>query len=111
MTPLLELVRSHRAEARCGIYSVCSAHRGLRADRSDLEPSQSRGMVRGNAAVELLQEASLHGTPPMGLLFQYLPSAYDAERSGELPLRMSEIVINQVRRILAQYSRACDAKN
>lgn len=63
------------------------------------------------AAVDRLRDAFLEETPPIGLLSQYLPSAYDAVRSGALPFRMTEIIVNHVRRILAQYSRACDAKN
>lgn len=64
-----------------------------------------------SAAVDRLQKAFLDGTPPMGLLSQYLPSAYDAVRSGALPLRITECIVNHVRRILAQYSRACDPDN
>lgn len=64
-----------------------------------------------SAAVDRLQQAFLDGTPPMGLLSQYLPSAYDAVRSGALPLRISECIVHHVRQILAQYSRACDPDN
>lgn len=63
------------------------------------------------AAMDRLREAFLAGTPPMGMLSQYLPGAYDAVRSGTLQLQMSNVIVNHVRRILAQYSRACDAKN
>ncbi len=62
------------------------------------------------AAVDRLREALSDGTPPLGLLSQYLPSAYDAVRCGAFPLRMNDIVVNHVRRILAQYSLACDTK-
>lgn len=64
-----------------------------------------------SAAVDRLQQAFLDGAPPMGLLSQYLPSAYDAARSGALPLRITEIIVNHVRQILTQYSRACDPEN
>lgn len=60
------------------------------------------------AAVERLGAAFLDGAPPIGLLSQYLPSACDAVRSGALPLRVSDIVVHHVRRVLAHYSRACD---
>ena len=63
------------------------------------------------AAVDRLRAALSDRTPPLGLLSQWLPSAYEAVRSGALPLRMSDIIVNHVRRILDQYSLACDTRN
>lgn len=63
------------------------------------------------AAVNRLRTALLEGTPPIGLLSQYLPSACEAVRSGALPIRMNDLVVNHVRRVLARYSRACDGKH
>ena len=63
------------------------------------------------AAMDRLHAAFLDATPPMGLLSQYLPSAYDAVRSGALRLQVSDIIIHHVRRVLAHYSRACYPKN
>ncbi|MHB1828080.1 MAG: D-tagatose-bisphosphate aldolase, class II, non-catalytic subunit [Steroidobacteraceae bacterium] len=62
------------------------------------------------AALDRLREALLDGTPPMGLLSQYLSRDYDVVRLDTVPLRMNDIIVNHVRRVLAQYSRACDPK-
>lgn len=63
------------------------------------------------AAVDRLGAALLEGPPPMGLLSQYLPAAYDAVRCGALPFRMSNIVVHHIRRVFAHYLRACDGRN
>lgn len=63
------------------------------------------------AAFDRLCEAFLQGTPPLGLLSQYLPSAYEAVRSGAVPLRVNDITVDHVRRVIAKYSRACNTEN
>jgi D-tagatose-1,6-bisphosphate aldolase subunit GatZ/KbaZ len=60
------------------------------------------------AAMDRLAAAFDAGTPPLALLRQYLPAAYAAVRSGEIPARMSSLVIHHVRQVLEQYSRACN---
>lgn len=60
------------------------------------------------AALERLRTAFEAGTPPLGLLSQYLPAAHAAVRAGAIPARLNDIVIHHVRQVLAHYSRACD---
>jgi D-tagatose-1,6-bisphosphate aldolase subunit GatZ/KbaZ len=56
-------------------------------------------------------EASFEaGTPPMSLLRQYLPAEYAAVSRGELATRAQSLVVHHIRRVLAEYSRACDPK-
>jgi D-tagatose-1,6-bisphosphate aldolase subunit GatZ/KbaZ len=61
------------------------------------------------AALERLRAAFEGGTPPIGLLSQYLPAAHAAVRAGTIPARMTELVVHQIRQVLAQYSRATDS--
>jgi D-tagatose-1,6-bisphosphate aldolase subunit GatZ/KbaZ len=49
--------------------------------------------------------------PPLALVSQYLPSAYEAIRAGDLPLRGEDLVIHHIRETLTQYSRACDQRS
>jgi D-tagatose-1,6-bisphosphate aldolase subunit GatZ/KbaZ len=49
--------------------------------------------------------------PPLALISQYLPAAYEAIRSGDLALRGQDIVIHHIRETLTQYSRACDQRS
>ena len=47
--------------------------------------------------------------PPLTLLSQYLPQAYEAVRRGELTLRARDWVLHHVDGVLLQYSAACSA--
>jgi D-tagatose-1,6-bisphosphate aldolase subunit GatZ/KbaZ len=49
--------------------------------------------------------------PPLALVSQYLPSAYEAIRAGELTLKGEDLVIHHIRENLTQYSRACDQRS
>jgi D-tagatose-1,6-bisphosphate aldolase subunit GatZ/KbaZ len=49
--------------------------------------------------------------PPLPLLRQYLPAAYDAAREAELALDAQSLLIHHIRQVLADYSAACDQKN
>jgi D-tagatose-1,6-bisphosphate aldolase subunit GatZ/KbaZ len=62
------------------------------------------------AALGRLQAAFEGEGPPLALLSQYLPATYVAVRAGQIRARMPELIIHQVRQVLAQYSRACDPK-
>jgi D-tagatose-1,6-bisphosphate aldolase subunit GatZ/KbaZ len=59
-------------------------------------------------ALARLEAAFDHGTPPMALLHQYLPTAHAALRRGEIELNARALVVHQIRQVLADYSRACD---
>jgi D-tagatose-1,6-bisphosphate aldolase subunit GatZ/KbaZ len=59
-------------------------------------------------ALAHLEAAFDNGTPPMALLHQYLPEAHAALRRGEIRLSARDLVIHQIRQVLAEYSRACD---
>jgi D-tagatose-1,6-bisphosphate aldolase subunit GatZ/KbaZ len=60
------------------------------------------------AALERLSASFASKTPPLALLHQYLPGAYEPVRSGALAPRLDELVIHHVRGVLAQYSAACN---
>ena len=62
------------------------------------------------AALERLQAAYAAGTPPLGLLSQYLPAAHAAVRAGLIQARMADLVIHHIQQVLARYSRACDPR-
>jgi D-tagatose-1,6-bisphosphate aldolase subunit GatZ/KbaZ len=49
--------------------------------------------------------------PPLALVSQYLPAAYEAIRAGELALKGEDLVIHHIRETLTQYSRACDQRS
>ncbi len=66
---------------------------------------------RVSAALERLDAAFRAHNPPLGLLSQYLPMAYEAVRAGAIAPRMTEMVVHHIRHILAQYTRACDSDN
>jgi D-tagatose-1,6-bisphosphate aldolase subunit GatZ/KbaZ len=59
-------------------------------------------------ALARLEAAFQRGTPPLGLLSQYLPAAHAAVRAGQIPARMTEIIVHHIRQVLSRYSRACD---
>ena len=59
------------------------------------------------AAIEHLSANFETGSPPISLLRQYLPAAYDAVRSGELRATVQHLVTHHVRQVLASYSSAC----
>ena len=46
-------------------------------------------------------------TPPLSLLRQYLPSAYDAVRRGEIRPSAQNLIVQHVRLVLSDYSQAC----
>jgi D-tagatose-1,6-bisphosphate aldolase subunit GatZ/KbaZ len=50
-------------------------------------------------------------TPPLALLRQYLPAAYEAVRSGELALGARSLIAHHIRQVLAGYSAACSQSN
>jgi D-tagatose-1,6-bisphosphate aldolase subunit GatZ/KbaZ len=60
------------------------------------------------AAIERLSAHFDSGSPPISLLRQYLPAAYEAVRSGELPVTVQHIVTHHVSQVLASYSAACN---
>lgn len=60
------------------------------------------------SALKQLAATFESGSPPLALLRQYLPGAYEAVRSGEIVPRFEALVIHHVRGLLAQYSRACN---
>lgn len=65
------------------------------------------------AVVESLSrlEANFNaGTPPLALLRQFLPSAGEAVRRGEIRISLQSLVIHHIREVLSQYSRACDQR-
>lgn len=62
------------------------------------------------AALERLRAAFDGGAVPLALLSQYLPAAHAAVRAGEIPARMTELVIHHIRQVLSPYSRACDPR-
>lgn len=64
-----------------------------------------------SAAVRRLCDAIDADPPPLALVSQYLPSAYEAIRAGALPLRGEDMVIHHIRETLTQYSRACDQRS
>ena len=59
------------------------------------------------AAMERLTAAFASESPPLALLSQYLPAGYAAVRAGAISPSLPNLLIHQVRRVLAQYSRAC----
>ncbi len=61
-------------------------------------------------ALSRLEAAFNAGTPPHALLRQYLPSAYEAVRRGEMQTSLRGLVIHHIREVLTQYSRACDQR-
>jgi D-tagatose-1,6-bisphosphate aldolase subunit GatZ/KbaZ len=61
-------------------------------------------------AMAHLEAAFADGTPPLPLLRQYLPTAYVAVRRGEIQTSAQSLLVHQVRQVLSEYSRACDAK-
>jgi D-tagatose-1,6-bisphosphate aldolase subunit GatZ/KbaZ len=63
------------------------------------------------AALGRLEAAFAGAAPPLALLSQYLPRAYAAVRSGEIPARATALIIHHVRQVLEHYTRACDQKN
>jgi D-tagatose-1,6-bisphosphate aldolase subunit GatZ/KbaZ len=60
------------------------------------------------AALERLSASFAARTPPLALLHQYLPGAYEPVRSGALAPRLDELVVHHIRGVLAQYSAACN---
>jgi len=60
------------------------------------------------ASLERLAASFASRRPPLALLHQYLPGAYEPVRSGALSPRLDELVIHHVREVLAQYSAACN---
>jgi D-tagatose-1,6-bisphosphate aldolase subunit GatZ/KbaZ len=58
------------------------------------------------AALERLQAAFDAGTPPLGLLSQYLPAAHAAVRAGTLRTGMTGLVSHHIQQVLARYARA-----
>lgn len=68
------------------------------------EPKVSAALVR-------LEASFRTESPPLGLLSQYLPMAYEAVRAGTIAPRMTDMAVHYIRHILAQYARACDAHN
>jgi D-tagatose-1,6-bisphosphate aldolase subunit GatZ/KbaZ len=67
-------------------------------------PEVVSAMARLAAAFETV-------TPPLALLRQYLPFAYDAVRRGELALGAQSLIRHQIGRVLAGYSAACDQRS
>lgn len=59
-------------------------------------------------ALSRLEAAFNAGTPPLSLLRQYLPSAYEAVRREETRTSLQSLVIHRIREVLVRYSRACD---
>ncbi len=56
--------------------------------------------------------ASFDGAaPPLPLLRQYLPAAYDAARRAELALDAQSLLVHHITQVLADYAAACDQKN
>lgn len=56
--------------------------------------------------------ASFDGSaPPLPLLRQYLPAAYDAARRAELALDAQSLLVHHIRQVLADYAAACAQKN
>jgi D-tagatose-1,6-bisphosphate aldolase subunit GatZ/KbaZ len=60
------------------------------------------------AALDRLTTAFASGSPPLALLSQYLPAGYAAVRAGAISPNVPSLLIHQVRRVLAQYARACN---
>ncbi len=52
---------------------------------------------------------NLHGPLPLPLLSQYLPSEYEAIRSGEIQNNSTAIVRYHIQRVLREYACACGA--
>jgi len=61
-------------------------------------------------AMARLAAAFNAGTPPPTLLRQYLPSAYEVLRRGLTQTSLQSLVIQHIREVLTQYSRACDQR-
>ena len=59
------------------------------------------------AALSRLEASFNSGTPPLPLVHQYLPSAFEALRRGETQMTLQRLVIDHIREVLARYSRAC----
>ncbi|EGY00625.1 D-tagatose-bisphosphate aldolase, class II, non-catalytic subunit [Nitrospirillum viridazoti Y2] len=49
--------------------------------------------------------------PPLALVSQYMPAAYEAIRAGALALKGEDLVIHHIRETLTPYSRACDQRS
>jgi D-tagatose-1,6-bisphosphate aldolase subunit GatZ/KbaZ len=62
-------------------------------------------------AVKRLCAAFDADPPPLALISQYMPAAYEAIRAGRLPLKGEDLVIHHIRETLTQYSRACDQRS
>jgi D-tagatose-1,6-bisphosphate aldolase subunit GatZ/KbaZ len=59
-------------------------------------------------AMSRLEGAFNAGTPPHGLLRQYLPSGCELLHRGATQPSLQDLVIHHIREVLTQYSRACD---
>jgi D-tagatose-1,6-bisphosphate aldolase subunit GatZ/KbaZ len=62
-------------------------------------------------ALARLSASFVGATPPLPLLRQYLPAAYDAARRAELALDAQSLLVHHIRQVLADYAAACDQKN
>jgi D-tagatose-1,6-bisphosphate aldolase subunit GatZ/KbaZ len=49
-------------------------------------------------------------SPPMSLLHEYLPAETAALRAGDIRMSARNLLIHHIRRVLAQYSAACNQK-
>jgi D-tagatose-1,6-bisphosphate aldolase subunit GatZ/KbaZ len=58
-------------------------------------------------ALAHLEGSFASGTPPLPLLRQYLPSAYEAVRRGQLRPSAQNLIVHHVRQVLRDYSQAC----
>lgn len=64
-------------------------------------PAVAQAMARLTVSFE-------NSKPPLPLLRQYLPAAYQALRGGELATDAHSLVMHHIRQVLAEYSAACD---
>ncbi len=62
------------------------------------------------SAMARLAETFTAAAPPLALLRQYLPSAHDAVRRGEIGTSLQSLVVHHIRQVLADYSSACDQR-
>ncbi|MBV9317458.1 MAG: D-tagatose-bisphosphate aldolase, class II, non-catalytic subunit [Gammaproteobacteria bacterium] len=58
-------------------------------------------------ALAHLEGSFASGTPPLPLLRQYLPSAYEPVRRGQLRPSAQNLIVHHVRQVLRDYSQAC----